>query len=96
MKAWSIVLAALGLAGCDSVGSQWKGRVYPDKNDLAVEWKLGRFASLKECQSAAQSIIRWLPDKRGADYECGYKCRQSDFLGGLDVCVTLIRSHAPK
>ena len=86
-KGWLMVAALAGLAGCDRIDPQWKGWVYPDRNDPSVDWKLGTFASLKECREAAQSMIRWLPDKDSADYECGYQCKPSDFLGRLDVCT---------
>ncbi len=87
MKAWLIVTAIAGLAGCDRIDPQWKGWVYPDRTDPSVDWKLGTFATLEECRTAAQSMIRWLPDKDAADYECGYQCKPSDFLGRLDVCT---------
>lgn len=87
-RGWLIIVATVaGLAGCDRVDPQWKGWVYPDRNDPSVDWKLGTFASLAECRAAAQSMIRWLPDKGSADYECGFQCKPSNFLGRLDVCA---------
>lgn len=86
-RGWLIVVALAGLAGCDRIDPQWKGWVYPDRSDPSIDWKLGTFASLEECRAAAQSMIRWLPDKGSADYECGYQCKPSDFLGRLDVCA---------
>jgi hypothetical protein len=87
MRGWLIVAVLAASAGCDRVDPQWKGWVYPDRNDPSVDWKLGTFASLAECRAAAQNMIRWLPDKSSADYECGFQCRPSDFLGRLDVCA---------
>lgn len=82
-----LVIVLAGLTGCDRIDPQWKGWVYPDRNDPSIDWKLGTFSSLEECRAAAQSMIRWLPDKGSADYECGYQCKPSNFLGRLDVCA---------
>jgi len=82
-----ICVFATGLASCDQLDPQWKGWVYPDRKDTSVDWKLGSFATLKECREAAQSMIDWLPDPTAADYECGYQCKPSDFLSRLDVCA---------
>lgn len=80
-----------GLSSCDRLDPQWKGWVYPDRTDTSVDWKLGSFATLKECREAAQSMIDWLPDPTAADYECGYQCKPSDFLSRLDVCAVTRR-----
>lgn len=86
MRVWLVVVGSLALSGCDRIDPQWKGWVYPDRANEDLDWKLGRFASLQECRLAAQSVIRWLPDKAKADYECGYQCQPSQFLRRLDVC----------
>lgn len=91
LRFWLVCAAAVGLAGCDRLAPQWKGWVYPDRTDPAVDWKLGSFATLEECRDAAQSMIDWLPDPSTADYECGYQCKPSDFLGKLDVCAVTRR-----
>jgi hypothetical protein len=83
--------AAVVLVGCDRLEPQWKGWVYPDRTDPEVDWKLGSFATLKECRDAAQSMIDWMPDPSSADYECGYRCKPSDFLSKLDVCAVIRR-----
>ena len=83
-----IAFAMAALVGaCEQLDPQWKGWVYPDRTDTTVDWKLGTFATLKECREAAQSMIDWLPDPTAADYECGYKCAPSEFMSRLDVCA---------
>jgi len=91
MRVLLVCAMAVGLYACNRLDPQWKGWVYPDRTDPTVDWKLGSFATLKECREAAQDMIDWLPDPAAADYECGYQCRPSDFLSRLDVCAVTRR-----
>ena len=68
------------LTGCED--DQWKGFVYPSKNNLSNHREIGIYTSLEQCRSASLSVIRnanW----SNADYECGLNCNQE---GGLNIC----------
>jgi len=86
------LLLALALAGCDLAPKQWRGWVYPNGADLTGDVRLGSFSTFQECQETALEVIRGFDraedteDRAAADYECGYRCRKDDSLGGLNVC----------
>lgn len=68
----SIILFALSVAACDT-SPRWNAFVYPDAT--LDKWEtLGPFHDFEECQSAAISRMRELPEPQRASYECGYKC----------------------
>lgn len=82
MRLAAALVAILALAGCSQ---EWRGFVYPNRNDLS-EWRaIGPFRSLEECRAASLDLLRDLvhsPERRG-DYECGLNCRPTR---GLNVC----------
>lgn len=91
------ILSALLLSGCDKLGNQdqWQGWVYPDKNALVVSIPMGKFESLEQCRSSAQTAIRYLEERTlagktvKADYECGLNCEPMS--GGLNMCTQTLR-----
>lgn len=72
---WVVIGGAIGLAihYYEPPGS-WAGFVYPDRNNLLTDIKIGAFNSLEECRDAALARIETVSSVGTADYECGYKC----------------------
>lgn len=91
------ILSALSLSGCDKLGAQdqWQGWVYPDKDALVVSIPMGKFESLEQCRSSAETAIRYLEERTlagktvKADYECGLNCEPMS--GGLNMCAQTLR-----
>ncbi len=54
---------------------EWRGFVYPDWSTVTIYRHVGAYTSLERCRSAAQAVIRTLPEPSRADYECGLDCR---------------------
>ena len=85
-------LAALALAGCNQIGPQWNGWIYPNGADLTRDIPIGRFDTLEECRASARTFIANinLKDSDGeavtSDYECGRSCKREAEPGGLNVC----------
>ena len=65
---------------------EWRGFVYPDRNALTIHRFVGAYTSLEQCRSAAQAVIRALPDPSRADYECGLNCRSQAGVGFPMIC----------
>lgn len=88
-RAWRPAIAAslvlMALPGC-SGEPQWRGWLYPNREDLTRDIELGQFHTFEQCQEAAISGLRSLPDPDGGDYECGHKCRWDADLH-LNVCA---------
>ncbi len=80
------LLGLLSVAACEKRPSDWKGWVYPNKDDLTYDLPLGSFADLESCRASALGVIEALPGGTVADYECGFRCRQDGGLGGLNIC----------
>ena len=84
------VVMALSLAGCDKA-TEWKGWVYPNRNALVADLPIGAFSSLEECRKSARNILDHLNtyvdgEKVQGDYECGFKCKPKEDLGGMNLC----------
>lgn len=85
------LVALLLLTACDRQ-PEWRGWVYPDRNNLADDITIGAFDTLGQCGASAKAIIVRLEESRDesgvpvrADYECGYKCKSAAGLSG-NVC----------
>ncbi len=84
-----ITALAMMLTGCDQ--APWKGWVYPNGADLTDDIPIGAYSSLEECRKSARNILDRLNTHEGGekvqgDYECGFKCKADEGLGGLNVC----------
>lgn len=80
------ILFALLLTGCSQ---EWKGFVYPNKNDLTKHIELGTFDSLEKCRNSAINLMSKLGDRSKQDYECGLNCRPMKNLDGtsdMNIC----------
>jgi hypothetical protein len=85
------VMALALLTGCEQ-HLDWQGWVYPDRNNLADDIPIGSFSTVGQCAASAKAVIVRLEERRDedgepirADYECGYKCKPGDVVGG-NVC----------
>jgi hypothetical protein len=65
---------------------EWRGFVYPDRFALTIHQQVGAYASLDQCRSAAQAVIRALPDPSRANYECGLNCRPQKRTDAPLIC----------
>lgn len=82
-RLWLVMGMAAFLTGC--YRDEWRGFVYPSRNDLLVHREIGTYSSLEECRSAANAVIQnagW----KNADYECGLNCELSSSGSGLNIC----------
>lgn len=78
------VILMLLVAGCDDRAKEWTAWVYRDKSLTTHETMTG-FKTFEECQLAAISKLRTIPDPDSGDYECGYMCRWDDSFDN-NVC----------
>ncbi|WP_298697396.1 hypothetical protein [uncultured Brevundimonas sp.] len=83
MKRLLSLLMLVSLMACGE-RADWKGWVYPNRDDLTSDVPLGRFTSLEECRATATEALFALKALQG-DYECGFKCKLRPELG-LSVC----------
>ena len=65
--------------------------MYPNRSDLTRDIPLGAFSSLEECRIASRTLLANFNleldgERIEGDYECGYKCKKDEGLGGLNVC----------
>jgi hypothetical protein len=83
MHWWRVALTCVALSGC--YREEWKGFVYPSRDNLLNHREIGTYSSLEQCRSAALAVIsnaHWT----NADYECGLNCQMSDTGSGLNIC----------
>lgn len=78
-------LAFLAVAACDSRPDQWDAFVYPG-DDLLTHEEIRGFQTFELCQQAAIDRLRSKRPDGGGDYECGYKCKPSEYGG--NICET--------
>ena len=86
---WLPVLL-VAISGCDAK-TDWKGWVYPDRNNLADDVPIGAYSTLEECRTSARNILNRLKMSSAerqveGDYECGLKCKAEGGLDGINVC----------
>jgi hypothetical protein len=81
---WAAVTLSLLVAGCDD--TPWKGWAYPNRSDLTDDIALGAFKSLEECRASALEVVRRTEGGGAGDYECGYRCKKEDGVGGMNIC----------
>ena len=79
-----VLLGCLVLAGCFE--EEWRGFVYPNRNDLTQHREVGAYGSLEECRSAAIAAIDAAGWGGRADYECGLNCKAKLGPSGPLVC----------
>lgn len=86
------IFITMAMVAACSDQPEWKGWVYPNASFLPDDIPIGRFTSLQECRASARALLARLDQRRDdkgntitGDYECGYRCEQSD-LPGLNVC----------
>jgi hypothetical protein len=83
-----IVLSCVVLSGC--FPEEWRGFVYPSRDNLLNHREIGTYSSLEQCRSAALAVItnaKW----ENADYECGLNCKLSETDSGLNICDKIER-----
>lgn len=71
LAAFLFLLPAWSLFGSE----EWKGWVYPNREDLTKSTEIGPFDTFEKCQQAAVDAVNALSDPKRADYECGLNCR---------------------
>jgi hypothetical protein len=76
-------LPAVPLLPGSFTADEWRGFVYPNKNDLTTDLKIGTYHSLKECRDAALAAGG---GSTTADYECGLNCKDELGPSGPLVC----------
>jgi hypothetical protein len=85
MKYVFALLVALSLSGCSQ---EWRGFVYPNKNDLSKHIEVGRYDSLEKCRDASLGKLQIIGKRYEGDYECGLNCRPlRNFDGSSDMNV---------
>ena len=88
LLAAGLLLGLLSSSGC--IQEQWRGFVYPTRDNLIDYRDLGEFDSLEECRD---HTVAWLEDRNllgVGDYECGLNCELSD-SGIIYVCEETTR-----
>ena len=90
MKLFLSTIMLFALGGCEQP-FEWKGWVYPNSAVLVDDVPIGAYSSLEECRKSARNILRRLsPVGEGqtshGDYECGFRCKPDESLGGINVC----------
>ena len=83
------VAIGVGIYWLTAEPDRWNAVVYPDRNDLAVDIRLGEFASLETCRAAALTKIDTLGVGEVADYECGLNCEP--YLVDMLMCEETTR-----
>ena len=82
---YPLILFAILISGCSQ---EWKGFVYPNKNDLTKHIELGTFDSLVKCRDSALNLMSKLGDRTKQDYECGLNCRpMKNYDGTYDISI---------
>ncbi len=85
MKNVKYLLVILVLSGC---GQEWRGFVYPNKNDLSKHIEVGKFDSLEKCRNASLGKLNIMGKRYDGDYECGLNCRPlKNFDGTSDMNI---------
>lgn len=85
MKRTKYLLIILVLTGCSQ---EWRGFVYPNKNDLSKHIEVGIFDSLEKCRNASLGKLNILGKRYEGDYECGLNCRPlKNFDGTSDMSI---------
>lgn len=64
----------IGWASHASQQERWEATVYPVEGSLATYQRLGDFASIEQCRTAARTLLEAL-DAPAGDFECGLDCR---------------------
>lgn len=85
MKKTILLLSlAIILSGC-SLGNNWTGFYYPDKNNIGDESKWIIQPGLKTLQDCRDWVAGVADNNPEFDYECGYKCKyDKDYE--LNIC----------
>ena len=76
------VISCMLLVGC-SGKEEWRGFLYPNRDDLTTHVEIGTFGSLEQCRDAVRANKAY---SENADYECGLNCRDELGPGGPLVC----------
>ena len=77
-----IVAVLYGLRNCSQqIEDEWRGFLYPDRDNLRDSVELGVFESLEVCRDAARSHSEFV--QLNSDYKCGLNCKSRD---GMFVC----------
>jgi hypothetical protein len=72
-------------AGCSQ---EWRGFVYPNKNDLSKHIEIGKYESLEKCRDASLHKLSSMGKRLDGDYECGLNCRPlKNFDGSSDMSI---------
>ena len=80
--ATTVVPLSVKVAAAD----EWRGFVYPDRNDLTVSAKMGTFDSFDLCKSSSLDVLKAFGHDRIGAYECGLDCKPPTSERGLWVC----------
>ncbi len=86
VKLLAFLSITLFLFGCKD---EWKGFVYPNKENLLVHRNVGNYSSLEDCRAAALNYLRDLDALETGDYECGKNCKPDDY--GMYICQDTLR-----
>ena len=86
-----MLVALIALAGCNRLGPQWQGWIYPDGSDLTRHVAIGRFDTLEQCRTSARTVLANIHLEEDGepipgDYECGKSCKADSSMSGLNVC----------
>jgi hypothetical protein len=68
---------------------RWQAIVYPNKNDLTEDIRLGELESLEQCRAAIRDYLQARDLQERADWECGLNCKP--FASDMLMCEETLR-----
>lgn len=85
-----VLLSAL--TGC--MEDEWLGFAFPDRDNLLIHHKVGKFETLQECDKASMSLLESLDALDKGYFECGRNCATESHYNR--DCDELIRGNVYK
>ena len=86
LKTILFAIPLIFLYGCSQ---EWRGFVYPNKNDLSKHIEIGKFDSLEKCRNASLGKLQIMGKRYEGDYECGLNCqplKNPDGTSDINIC----------
>lgn len=69
----SIAVLSYIISSCSS-SDEYRGFVYPDKDNLAIHQSTGSHKTIEDCRRSARNLLYSMDAIEAGDYECGLNC----------------------